>query len=655
MRVEERELSPFAAPAPEPPESRRVVSRVAPWAVAALLGAWAVAASLTFFPDLTNNNDEAVYLLQADALRRGYLFPPAPTSWEAFLPWFSFHDGGRFVLKYTPVHAAILAAAGFLFGTERAGLLVIGAAAAASAYLLALQVLRDRRVATLAAALFALSPLVLLQSATFLSYLSALALLQLFAAALIVGVRRRSPRWLTGAGLLLGLAIFARPFDALLFAVPICLWAVWMGRHDLRAAASTAAWVALGAIPPVVAMLAFFYAATGSPFDPPFDIDASDTLGFGPKSMTPGGLVTEYTPELAIAGLRGNLSALVEWSFGGLALVVLAAAGLRRLRPRDPAPWLALICLSIPVGYLFFWGSYGTVRWGGPDRLGPHYYLPLLTPLAILGARGLSSLWRRTRTIAALTAVAMLAFSASTVVEAIGASRPYVEGRKELYRPLPITGLQNALVFLPYVGAGRLASPYALARNDASYAGPVIWAVDRGTRLNLEVLEEFPGRTPYRLVASRGRRKSAAPKPNFDTKLQRVVKLGGEEVDLELRVVEPDGGFPVRLILSAEGARMAVDVPAGAVRKLPLTIGPGYARVQGQTFTPGTTGKSRLRLKISAVTLDGAGTPAKGLGTAELDVAVDPNGVRVLAPAEAPDVEPGRPAVYLVTPDSAGG
>jgi hypothetical protein len=657
LRLEEAQLAPLAPAVEDRPERRRLRSGLAPWTICFLLGAWAAAGSLLLFPDLTNNNDEAVYLLQADALRHGHLFPPAPASWEAFLPWFGFHDGGRFVLKYTPVHAAVIAAARSLFGSDRAALAIIGAAAAATSYLLARQVLRDRGQATLAAALFALSPLVLIQSATFLSYLSALALMQGFAAALILGIRTGSPRWLAGAGFLLGVGLFARPYDALLFAAPLGLWAVWIQRHDLRAAFSSGAWVTLGSALPLISMLAFFYAATGNPFDSPFDIDPSDTLGFGPKSMTPGGLVTDYTPALALAGLKGNLAALVEWSFGGLALLALAIAALPKLRPREPAPWLALIALTVPIGYLFFWGSYGTVRWGGTERLGPHYYLPLITPLAILGARGLFLLRRRSRVAAAVALAAMAAFSVSTVAGAIDAIRPYVEGRQELYRPLRDVRFDNAVVFLPYVGAGRLVSPYALSRNEASYDGPVIWAVDRGTRLNLEVLEEFPGRVPYRLVASRGRRKSASPRPNFDARIQPVVHLTGRQVDLDLVVANPPPATTLRFVLSARAQHHSIDMPAEDIDRvdlrLPLAVGSGYVRLLGEQFAPAPPHASRLRLKITAIAIDEARGSFKAVGMTDLDVAVNADGVEILAPSESPPSQAPKPALYLTPPASA--
>ncbi len=102
------------------------------WVVVALLavaaGVWATAASAAFLPHTSGNPDEAVYLFQADLLRRGEVFAPAPThDADAFQPLFTAHRGGWYVPKYSPVHAAFLAVGLVAVGTARAGLALIAA------------------------------------------------------------------------------------------------------------------------------------------------------------------------------------------------------------------------------------------------------------------------------------------------------------------------------------------------------------------------------------------------------------------------------------------------------------------------------------------------------------------------------------------------
>ena len=52
--------------------------------------------------------DEAVYLLQADTIRHGHLFPPAAADGSATLPWLSAQVGHHYVPKYTPVWPAMI-------------------------------------------------------------------------------------------------------------------------------------------------------------------------------------------------------------------------------------------------------------------------------------------------------------------------------------------------------------------------------------------------------------------------------------------------------------------------------------------------------------------------------------------------------------------
>jgi hypothetical protein len=66
-----------------------------------------------------------------------------------------------------------------------------------------------------------------------------------------------------------------------------------------------------------------------------------------------------------------------------------------------------------------------------------------------------------------------------------------------------------------------LLQPFSLARN-ATFDGPVVWALDRGERRNLEVIRQLPGRTPYRV----------APGPTLrsPTTLERLTVAGGRLV-----------------------------------------------------------------------------------------------------------------------------
>ena len=499
----------------------RVALAVATLAVAA--ATWAVLASAVFVPRLTDNGDEAVYLLQAESLRAGRLFPPAAEPARAFLPWLSTTAGDHYVTKYTPVFPGFIAASHRVFGSDRAALALVAAGAVVACYRLAGEVLGRRRDAAVAAAFLAGSPLFLVQSATYLSYLFNAALLMGFAAAFLAGLRCRSRASLALAGLLLGLAVFSRPFDAVLFAGPVLGWRVWTGRHDVFRLLGEARWVGLGAALPLVAMLAYFEAATGSPFRPPFTfVGSDDTLGFGPKRMYAEMPFLDYTPGRALVAF-GRLTVLTGfWGFGGLLLIGLAAIGHRSLR-RRAARWLVAVAGAVPLGYVFFWGSFSSSEWGGPWRFGPFYWLPVLVPVSILGAAGFARLRRWDRVVARFVAAGMAAVSLFVVARALAEHRRYGVARDRLYaapRHAART-LDRAVVFLPPVDGPWLLQPFSLARN-ATFDGRVVWAIDRGERRNLDVVRHLPDRTPYRIVLGATRRSP--------TRLERLAVVSGRLV-----------------------------------------------------------------------------------------------------------------------------
>jgi 4-amino-4-deoxy-L-arabinose transferase-like glycosyltransferase len=472
---------------------------VAALAIAAAV--WAVVASAVVLPHQSDNNDESVYLLQAESLREGHLFPPAAEPAAAFLPWLATPVGDRYVTKYTPVFPAFIAASHHVFGSDRAALALTAAGAVVACYLLGREVLGRRREAALAAGFLVGSPLFLVQSATYLSYLFNLALLMGFGAAFLGGVHRRSRAAIALAGLLLGLAAFARPFDAVLVAGPLLAWWGWSGRRHVPRLIREAIWLATGALPVLLVMGAYFKAATGSFFRPPFTfVGPADTLGFGPRRMYEGMPFLDYTPGRALAAV-GRLTVLTGfWGLGGLLLAGFAVIGYRRLRG-GPGRWLALVALTVPLGYFCFWGSFASSEWGGPWRFGPFYWLPVLVPGAILGASGFARLWRWDRSVARLVAGGMAAVSLFVVGRAVVEHRRFVAARDGLFagpRAAAAT-LDQAVVFLPPLDGPWLLQPFSEARN-ADFDAKVIWALDLDEHRNRDVLHRFPDRIGYRVV-----------------------------------------------------------------------------------------------------------------------------------------------------------
>ncbi|HEV3363263.1 MAG TPA: hypothetical protein VG795_03850, partial [Acidimicrobiia bacterium] len=323
-----------------------------------------------------------------------------------------------------------------------------------------------------------------------------------------------------------GLAVFARPFDAVLVAGPLLVWWAWSARDRVGRLLREAVWIGLGAVPPLVAMAVYFQLATGSFLRPPFTfVGPSDTLGFGPKRMYAGMPFLDYTPGRALVAF-GRLTVLTGfWGFGGLLLIGLAVIGFRTLG-RGAGRWLALVAATVPLGYAFFWGSFSSSEWGGPWRFGPFYWLPVIIPGSILAAAGFARLLRWDRTVARFVAVGMVAVSVFVTGRALAEHRRFGVERDRLYAaPLAaIADLDRAVVFLPPLDGPWLLQPFSLARN-ANFDGPVVWAVDRGAHRNLDVIERLPGRTPYRVVPG-----ATVRSP---TRLQRLAVVDGRLISAE--------------------------------------------------------------------------------------------------------------------------
>ena len=151
------------------------------------------------------------------------------------------------------------------------------------------------------------SPIFALQSGVYLGYLFTLGLGLLFGAALVTGVVRHRPLLLVAAGLLVGWIFMTRPFDAVLWAaafgsyVLVICWKQW-GRL-----ARAAGWTALGAIPLVIATLAYNRHVTGSFTEFPITAaDPLDTFGFGLRRLMPTFGKDDYTVGTAIRSVGKN-------------------------------------------------------------------------------------------------------------------------------------------------------------------------------------------------------------------------------------------------------------------------------------------------------------------------------------------------------------
>ena len=583
----DRAVSVDEARRPSPHGPRRLAAAVGwviqrPGALVAVLAvgavAWAVVGSQQVFPYLSDDHDEAIYLLQADALAHGHLFPPAPEHPESFRPWLSVVSGDRYVLKYSPVHASFIAL-GMLLGTPRLALGLVAGAVVVVSYLLGKEVLGDSRKAALASAFLAASPLFLIQSVTFLPYCSSLLLLMAFALTLLRGMRSSRRLWLWASGFLLGVAVFARPFDAVLFAAPLGLYFVVSSWPDRAKLLRHAGWLALGAALPLAAMLAYYWAATGSPFRSPFSLlEPRDTLGFGNRKITPGHPDLIFTPALGMYGVVRHVILTSFWSFGGLVLMGFFFTGLLRHRRGGPEPWLALVALSVPLGYLFFWGTYGTgLRGSLTAFLGPFYFLPLLLPVTFLAARGFADFWPRDRLLGVLALVSMLTASGYLLVRGVQVNLRATREDQKLYSTLAQIEGERTIVFLQPLYGPTLLHPFTVLRNSHDYDGRTVYALDLGEHQDLDVIDAYPGRTAYRFRLEGGDYRDNPPDPALYSSLQpmRVVEQPRLRTTLSLQNPAADPVVAVSVVLNGRRDTFVVDTQSypGKTYRASLGIG----------------------------------------------------------------------------------
>ncbi|WP_326544638.1 DUF7846 domain-containing protein [Halopiger goleimassiliensis] len=503
------------------------------------------------FPYHSSNDDEAVYLLQAAMLLEGQLELHAGELADAFRPWFFVEDSGRLYPKYTPVPAAMFAGGMAIFGEPRVTLAVVAAGNAALVYVLGSMVF-DRTVGLVAAACFAASPLALLTSSVFLPYAPTTLLNLLFAVLYLRGVRDAHAPSAAGAGVAIGLAFFARPYTAVLFAAPFVLHALWsvvrVCRHDgvaalrwplpdpIRRNALTAGF----GLAFVGLTLAYNARLTGSPLVFPYEAFAPlDGPGFGYREIE--GHSMEYTPSLALEANGYVLRYFAtRWFTAGLIGTIAALAGLalalRRWLPtadgegghfgRIAGLVLAGLLVTVPLGNVAFWGNRNILStMGDPtngliSQFGPFYHFDLLVPLSIFAGFAAVAGWRRLRSgrlqdrlaarttsetarriaLAALVSSVLLVGAANAAILAPPVERndAYTEGFEEAYEPFEERDLEEALVFLPTPYGDWLGHPFQPLRNDPGLDGEVVYALEGDPERDFAVIDAYPDRTYYR-------------------------------------------------------------------------------------------------------------------------------------------------------------
>ncbi|MDF9744443.1 glycosyltransferase family 39 protein [Natrinema sp. S1CR25-10] len=532
-----------------PDRVRRV--HLAALAVVCLAGLAVAILATELFPYHSSNDDEGVYLLQAALLLEGQLEMHAGELADAFRPWFFVQDGGRLYSKYSPVIPAMYAVSMALFGEPRVTLVAVAVGNTALVYLLGSMVF-DRWVGVVAAAVFAAAPMTLLTSSVFLPYAPTTFLNLLFAVWYLRGVRTGRLRDAVSAGAAIGIAFFARPYTAVLFALPFICHAGWSVLRSARdrwwqrgfrplpdAVRRNAATAAVG-LALVGLTLAYNARVTGSPLTFPYAAFAPlDGPGFGHRELLDHSL--EYTPAVA---LEANGAALwyfaTRWFTAGLlgtgtALLGTAVALWRWLPGRDADSerrsdrtaglLMAALFASVTLGNFAFWGNYN-VHAGMADpttgllsKFGPFYHFDLLVPLSIFAGFAVAVGFRRCRdaalrsriaavasprTARALVLAALLvsvlvagAANAALLSAPVERNAAHTERFESAYEPFEDRDLENALIVLPAPYGQWQNHPFQALRNDGGLDGEVVYALEGSPERDFAVLDAYPNRDYY--------------------------------------------------------------------------------------------------------------------------------------------------------------
>ncbi len=275
--------------------------------------------------------------------------------------------------------------------------------------------------------------------------------------------------------------LLARPFDALLFGAPLAAYLAGRHRHEAPRLARAAASSLLGFVPFVVVLLAYDARVTGSALRLP--IPASDplnTFGFGLRRLLPDQPAGLYTFGTAVEALRDNVSGLFSWLPGGVLLVALASAGCL-LRGRRPERLLLLaLTLSFPIGYLVWWATTWSAL-GATNGIGPHYYLPLLAPLAVLAASSLDRLARIHRFVPGVALVACIGIAIPSLGPKIEQQRVVNFIHDQVAGSLP-PGLPTPSVVVVRDGddSQYVAVPHQFLADDVELRQDVLYAAPQG-------------------------------------------------------------------------------------------------------------------------------------------------------------------------------
>lgn len=451
------------------PWLRAVPARLAAWlrrpspaAFALLIGAaftgLSVALAWYAYRFAPTTADEIAQLWHARILLHGRLALPVDPNAE-FFAVDNVIDTGRWYSQF-PIGGPLVLALGYLIHAPWLLDPLLGGGTAALVYHVARRAYGETQ-GRAAAALFALAPIPLLMSASYMNHVPVLFLTMLALAGLAEWERaatRRRAAWIAGGiGLALGFMATIRPLDAVVVSIVVGLFQlpiIWRGRARWRDLAVQAALGAVGVAP----LLYANWATTGGIFHFGYEVMWGAATGVG-FHVDPQGVA--HTPLRALVLAAKYMSEFNGYLLGWpLPALVVAIAGLVSMR--RTSRWDALL-LGLLAAQLAAYALY----WHDGEFLGPRFLYPAVGALVILVARApflvaerWGGYWRFGAPLAALTGVAvawlvpMGAYGALGLAGQVRASRDTF--KVNLAAATRAANVHHALVFVHEPFSGRL-------------------------------------------------------------------------------------------------------------------------------------------------------------------------------------------------------
>jgi hypothetical protein len=442
--------------------------------------------------------DETAYLFQAKIFAAGRIWAPPP---PAALAEFFEHEhvilaGDRWFGKYPPLYPALLAL-GLLAGAPWAVNPILAALTGWVVFLLGRE-LAGWSWGLVAWLLLLTSPFFLIMSGTFMSHAASALFVTAFLWLTIRTVRYESLAAGLGAGACVGLALFTRPYTALIAGLVGAAYGLFEWNRRLRPPWMFRALLAVAVSASFLVAAYVFWNAMLYTVDPQLGTHAlynpSDRLGFGPDKGQ-GWLMTwgswGHTPAKAFRATYRFLEFTAEYLFGWpwLLSFSLALAPFLWGRARAEAWLLASLGPALALGHMLYWATqhiaYGARYW--------YAAVPGLAVLSALGVRALARRMRGTALLAGALAGAVTLNLGSYLPLRLAELPEYGAIGAGLRREVERRGLEDAVVFVRTEG---VLYNDGFFMNDPLLRGNRLFVRDLGER-NAELLDRYPGLHGY--------------------------------------------------------------------------------------------------------------------------------------------------------------